>query len=133
MNLIVLNVTVITFVFCHTLFYSVLFFFLMIRRPPRSTRTDTLFPYTTLFRSGFPKCAALGFPAGQRPRNSGPVPAKGAMYCLRRQADGLLVRSPPEGHRTAISVQYLFPGRSEERRVGKECVSTCRSRWSPYQ
>src|SRR3546814_14023709 len=24
------------------------------------------------------------------------------------------------------------PGRSEERRVGKECVSTCRSRWSPY-
>src|SRR3546814_14494415 len=32
---------------CHV----VLFFFLMIRRPPRSTRTDTLFPYTTLFRS----------------------------------------------------------------------------------
>src|SRR3546814_18135402 len=30
------------------------FFFLMIRRPPRSTRTDTLFPYTTLFRSGDP-------------------------------------------------------------------------------
>src|SRR3546814_1950882 len=30
----------------------VYFFFLMIRRPPRSTRTDTLFPYTTLFRSG---------------------------------------------------------------------------------
>src|SRR3546814_6069628 len=28
-----------------------LFLFLMIRRPPRSTRTDTLFPYTTLFRS----------------------------------------------------------------------------------
>src|SRR3546814_16298104 len=27
------------------------FFFLMIRRPPRSTRTDTLVPYTTLFRS----------------------------------------------------------------------------------
>src|SRR3546814_12644958 len=29
----------------------IFFFFLMIRRPPRSTRTDTLFPYTTLFRS----------------------------------------------------------------------------------
>src|SRR3546814_17531262 len=29
----------------------ILFFFLMIPRPPRSTRTDTLFPYTTLFRS----------------------------------------------------------------------------------
>src|SRR3546814_2729657 len=32
--------------------YSIFFFFLMIRRPPRSTRTDTLFPYTTLFRAG---------------------------------------------------------------------------------
>src|SRR3546814_5282851 len=31
--------------------YLSFFFFLMIRRPPRSTRTDTLFPYTTLFRS----------------------------------------------------------------------------------
>src|SRR3546814_17797328 len=31
--------------------YVLFFFFLMIRRPPRSTRTDTLFPYTTLFRS----------------------------------------------------------------------------------
>src|SRR3546814_20648497 len=32
-------------------FDSLCYFFLMIRRPPRSTRTDTLFPYTTLFRS----------------------------------------------------------------------------------
>src|SRR3546814_8329594 len=32
--------------------FVLLVFFLMIRRPPRSTRTDTLFPYTTLFRSG---------------------------------------------------------------------------------
>src|SRR3546814_14199159 len=31
-----------------------IFFFLMIRLPPRSTRTDTLFPYTTLFRSDAP-------------------------------------------------------------------------------
>src|SRR3546814_10435069 len=37
--------------FCEFLVISLLFFFLMIRRPPRSTRTDTLFPYTTLFRS----------------------------------------------------------------------------------
>src|SRR3546814_15713744 len=36
----------------------IFFFFLMIRRPPRSTRTDTLFPYTTLFRSDRPACAA---------------------------------------------------------------------------
>src|SRR3546814_1834145 len=33
------------------LFLLLFFFFLTIRRPPRSTRTDTLFPYTTLFRS----------------------------------------------------------------------------------
>src|SRR3546814_13169734 len=33
------------------MFFFCFFFFLMIRRPPRSTRTDTLFPYTTLFRS----------------------------------------------------------------------------------
>src|SRR3546814_11709536 len=32
-----------------------MFFFLMIRRPPKSTRTDTLFPYTTLFRSLRPR------------------------------------------------------------------------------
>src|SRR3546814_20352645 len=35
------------------------FFFLIIRRPPRSTRTDTLFPYTTLFRSTWPWCSCL--------------------------------------------------------------------------
>src|SRR3546814_10287180 len=35
----------------YTLLSYLGFFFLMIRRPPRSTRTDTLFPYTTLFRS----------------------------------------------------------------------------------
>src|SRR3546814_16152693 len=37
---------------------SLLVFFLMIRRPPRSTRTDTLFPYTTLFRSNHAAIAA---------------------------------------------------------------------------
>src|SRR5881628_4035957 len=34
--------------------YCIFFFFLMIRRPPRSTRQSTLFPYTTLFRSRYP-------------------------------------------------------------------------------
>src|SRR3546814_12696637 len=38
---------------CFVLSYTYFFFFLMIRRPPRSTRTDTLFPYTTLFRSQY--------------------------------------------------------------------------------
>src|SRR3546814_3772297 len=41
-----------TFLSCLSRFtFLALFFFLMIRRPPRSTRTDTLFPYTTLFLS----------------------------------------------------------------------------------
>src|SRR3546814_12857002 len=40
------------------------FFFLMIRRPPRSTRTDTLFPYTTLFRSAGLLPPADAAPAG---------------------------------------------------------------------
>src|SRR3546814_7567662 len=42
----------------------VLFFFLMIRRPPRSTRTDTLFPYTTLFRSVI-ECSVGGMSQGK--------------------------------------------------------------------
>src|SRR3546814_1430054 len=45
------------------------FFFLMIRRPPRSTRTDTLFPYTTLFRSrlfGFRDALRRARPASAR-------------------------------------------------------------------
>src|SRR3546814_10703266 len=41
----------------------VLFFFLMIRRPPRSTRTDTLFPYTTLFRSNYKFSAGVQYTA----------------------------------------------------------------------
>src|SRR3546814_15650436 len=47
-------------------FMLIVFFFLMIRRPPRSTRTDTLFPYTTLFRS-------LGDEAGAGADRADPV------------------------------------------------------------
>src|SRR3546814_12939706 len=52
-------------------------------------------------------------------------------------------RDPDPGRKSAYMADYAvgemlkpltreFPIRSEERRVGKECVSTCRSRWSPY-
>src|SRR3546814_5534429 len=41
-----------------SIWLSICLFFLMIRRPPRSTRTDTLFPYTTLFRSAPLACAS---------------------------------------------------------------------------
>src|SRR3546814_9437832 len=60
------------------------FFFLMIRRPPRSTRTDTLFPYTTLFRS--PLLETVGelppwaeWIAGFAPDTSPPAPPVGSM------------------------------------------------------
>src|SRR3546814_19696879 len=46
---------------------------------------------------------------------------------VRHAAPRLCRLAPPPDSRTAIA-----RGRSEERRVGKECVSTCRSRWSPY-
>src|SRR3546814_11038513 len=48
------------------------FFFLMIRRPPRSTRTDTLFPYTTLFRSlcRFNRSGLFNVPFGRYTRIS---------------------------------------------------------------
>src|SRR3546814_8350006 len=45
--------SVVLSVCCALVAFSVCIFFLMIRRPPRSTRTDTLFPYTTLFRSNW--------------------------------------------------------------------------------
>src|SRR3546814_3892563 len=45
------------------MFFLLFLFFLMIRRPPRSTRTDTLFPYTTLFRS-VRKAASSGSATG---------------------------------------------------------------------
>src|SRR3546814_8271862 len=44
------------------------FFFLMIRRPPRSTRTDTLFPYTTLFRSSSERSCRRAAPDGRHYR-----------------------------------------------------------------
>src|SRR3546814_15257642 len=51
-------------------------FFLRIRRPPRATRTDTLFPYTTLVRARHPaqRCGLAG-PAQARVEKGGPVEA----------------------------------------------------------
>src|SRR3546814_7935266 len=58
------------------------FFFLMIRRPPRSTRTDTLFPYTTLFRS-----YALHCPCADKPvRPFCPAPPPAARAWINRPA-----------------------------------------------
>src|SRR3546814_20452734 len=61
--------------FCFSYVYFVCFF-LMIRRPPSSTRTDTLFPYTTLFRSNaFVKLAERTVVADQREAASNKIRA----------------------------------------------------------
>src|SRR3546814_7456375 len=72
--------------------YEVIFF-LMIRQPPRSTRTDTLFPYTTLFRSTC--CPATAAPA--RPA----APKSTARAPGRRRGTGPGRAPPPSPRRTA--------------------------------
>src|SRR3546814_20753436 len=80
------------------------FFFLMIRRPPRSTRTDTLFPYTTLFRSGRHGVPALQpLSASDSARELHPGPDLGA-----QDAD-----EGGRGYRDAL------PGAGEDPRAGQ--------------
>src|SRR3546814_13795382 len=104
----------------------------MIRRQPRSTRTDTLFPYTTLFRSGTALIVAVIEPI--------------AIFCVGRRygrnvrfgrcggsVDPEQETNPCDQNRRQRRPQYAYARqRSEERRVGKGCVSTSRSRGSPY-
>src|SRR3546814_13154974 len=117
--------------------YSICFFFLMIRRPPRSTRTDTLFPYTTLFRSHpLTKAVKLSYAASyarQSDYRNNPNDYS-AEYYLVEAGLGFSGFTIGGGYEVlgADNGVALTSFRSEERRVGKECVSTCRSRWSPY-
>src|SRR3546814_14302039 len=110
-----------------------LLFFLRLRRPPGSTHTDTLFPYTTLFRSD------EGLGTGQEDY-SGLLDAYqqfgewtvfgGVGYTTF--GDSAFIRLRDAWSANGGTAYRLAGGdRSEERRVGKECVSTCRSRWSP--
>src|SRR3546814_14702696 len=121
----------------------------MIRRPPRSTRTDTLFPYTTLFRS--PQrlllCVESGGPAVQ---GTGAWRLRAFHIDLRvdRQLRPSQLFGGKDGHRRTFQLDStrhaalrchielyrafrMEPPSSEERRVGKEWVSPCRSRWAP--
>src|SRR3546814_15107778 len=52
----------------------------------------------------------------------------------RLLVQGIMARDYPlvQGTMLMLGFAFVFINRSEERRVGKECVSTCRSRWSPY-
>src|SRR3546814_11351275 len=107
----------------------------MIRRPPRSTRTDTLFPYTTLFRSirmRRIKQAVIGLALVIAvPAHAAPTPDyQAATATLAQYKQAIESRDLSGAEALFAPDAQLF--RSEERRVGKECVSTCRSRWSPY-
>src|SRR3546814_17593709 len=128
----------------------------MIRRPPRSTRTDTLFPYTTSFRAhllnleniGQNKAKAL---AAELQRFHPSVQIKAvdadavASWLLLKNCDIIidatgdwnvqtnlneLFLEDRGTHLTALLHCWVFANRSEKRRVGKECVRTCRSRCS---
>src|SRR3546814_14629596 len=122
-------------------------FFLMIRRQPRSTRSDTLFPYTTLFRSNAAPPAqweeqadvvVLGSGAGGL--TAATVAAIGGARVILLEKcsvfgggaaiSGGVVWVPNNSAMKALGIEDSR--RSEERRVGKECVSKCRSRGSPY-
>src|SRR3546814_11483985 len=124
----------------------------MIRRPPRSTRTDTLFPYTTLFRS------SLGADRqGERimaETNSGAAAAIESLdprirYTLHDGVATITIAQPEKRNAVAPPMWDALPAhftrcssdpevraviftveRSEESRGGKECVGTCRSRRS---
>src|SRR3546814_5737461 len=85
-----------------------LLFFLMIRRPPRSTRTDTLFPYTTLFRS-------------RRRRARAPHPAAvrlAAAAVLQPQAGAGSPAHPAAPRRRHPGVRSARPADAGQRRQG---------------
>src|SRR3546814_18127800 len=114
----------------------------MILRPPRSTRTDTLFPYPTLFRSTGPATRSASRP-GKGPFDGGR--AGHARDPLRQGEDGARDPQKPlaryraprvllleklegflERHWLAVDItlNLVTAERSEESRVGKECDST---------
>src|SRR3546814_19182620 len=118
----------------------------MIRRPPRSTRTDTLFPYTTLFRSGqFQRgdtilvadhghgaiedvgkvvhLAAIGFGVAVEEEVAEAVRRGAGLAPDLHGAFDHVVRA--HHARRGISFHPLVVARSEELRVGNGGVSTC--------
>src|SRR3546814_18743439 len=106
----------------------------MIRRPPRSTRSDTLFPFTTLFRSGYFR----GFSNRGVARAGGatlPVLGRVSMDLVAIGVDAMPELAEGDWvaldyDMTAASVESGMSPRSGERRVGKGWVSMFRSRWS---
>src|SRR3546814_14784214 len=112
------------------------FFFFMIRLPPRSTRTDTLFPYTTLFRSRPRPLAAappadaaaravadplqgdvvaVGLAGAGRRDVAGPVAGAGRTGCVRVRASARAV--PPGAPRPLARLLARSPGAARKSRV----------------
>src|SRR3546814_11053649 len=139
----------------------------MIRRPPSSTRTDTLFPYTTLFRSladllparkvaDRPAVAEIMLENRGRLIDGDLLPVDVAIAEIIAAVDArnqaVVIGHPilrdivvflvqilqrqlcrtrhADAHRWRDAPALVSVDRSEERRVGKECVSTCRTRGS---
>src|SRR3546814_20461472 len=115
----------------------------MIRRPPRSTRTDTLFPYTTLFRSwdesipGFE--FILGFYSFGLEENGdysrGEEMGRRALamrpdhpYAIHAVAHVMEMQGRQLGGVHFMTARRDVWARSEERRVGQECGRRCRCR-----
>src|SRR3546814_13595083 len=123
----------------------------MIRRPPSSTRTDTLFPYTTLFRSAVAIALLITWLLMIGTTESARVNAVLVLIKVAALTAFVALTLPSSdfdssnfnpflpagvfgGFGTGVgavgaAATIFFAYSSDERRVGKECVSTCRSRW----
>src|SRR3546814_16807147 len=95
------------------------FFFLMIRRPPRSTRTDTLFPYTSLFRSRGGR--SLGTWTA-RPDRRGALPA----------ADGVRARGGRDRHVARSGAGASDPDRARSEEHTSELQSLMRISYAVF-
>src|SRR3546814_3313261 len=104
-------------------------FFLMIRRPPRSTRTDTLFPYTTLFRSLHARRGLADARGGQHPFTldldrseehtselQSLMRISYAVFCLKKKKANPLITQPPEriANHTSGPSRTLNPSRKDQ-------------------
>src|SRR3546814_14311293 len=144
----------------------------MRRRPPRSTRTGTLFPYTTLFRSTDTAKSAfdttttqsdkttleVGVGSSNDVRSQGKVKSykvlsqectdkgcqaelevsvekleyKSKTVNLKRDSISVVATGRLRNSKTADQLRQTVTDRSEEPRVVKACVSTCKCEWSRY-
>src|SRR3546814_15715367 len=92
----------------------------MIRRPPRSTRTDTLFPYTTLFRSsegangGFESSGPDIVAAIAAFREAAPHVARVIGFGNCDAASAFLLHQPPELDGVIVATQWTYDGHAAD-------------------